>query len=187
MRVFSHTTMAERLALFDLARALPRGARVLEIGSHFGSSALFLGAALNQREGSLLCVDTWANETMPDGEQDTFARFSANTAPFAHLITPIRKRSDRLTPDDIGGPLDMVFIDGDHSEEAVRHDLALTAPFVKQDGVVAFHDLRGGVYPGVGVVIGEAIASREWHLERLIDALAIIRRVSPHQIRDHPC
>jgi len=177
MRVFSHTTAAERLALFELARKLPPGARALEIGSHIGSSALFICAGLRHGGGQLLCVDTWMNGTMPDGTKDTFAEFTANCLPYAAMITPIRKFSGALTAADIGGPLDMVLIDGDHSEESVREDLAIVAPWIKLGGYVAFHDLRS-LFPGVHIVLGEALASRDWQLVGLTDSLAVVRRMA---------
>lgn len=176
--VFSHTTAAERLALFQTAKALLPAARALEIGSHIGSSALFVCAGLEQGGGHLVCVDTWMNQTMPDGEKDTFLEFQSNTLPYAHMITPVRKFSYELDMAEIGGPLDFVFIDGDHSEVGVRNDFRLVAPSVKLGGLIAFHDLIS-CYPGVNIVIGEALASREWHLDRLVGSLAIIRKVCP--------
>ncbi len=140
MRVFSHTTAAERLALFALARSLPPRARALEIGSHIGSSALFLCAGLSQRGGHLICVDNWLNENMPDGAKDTYPEFAENTRSYAGMITPVRKFSNTLTEGDIGGMLDLAFIDGDHVEQAVREDFILMAPWVKPGGFIAFHD-----------------------------------------------
>jgi predicted O-methyltransferase YrrM len=39
-------------------------------------------------------------------------------------------------------PIDLVFVDGDHSEEACRADWELFSPHVTPGGVVAFHDAR---------------------------------------------
>ena len=177
MRVFSHTTAAERLALFDLARSLPPGACALEIGSHIGSSALFICAGLSRGSGKLICVDPWMNETMPDGPKDTFGEFMSNTRQYAEMITPIRKYSNKLTAIDIGGPLDLALIDGDHSEAAVREDFAIVSQWIKPGGYIAFHDIRGSVFPGVQIVLGEALASQEWVIVSLQDTLGVIRRV----------
>jgi predicted O-methyltransferase YrrM len=176
MGVFSHTSAVERLALFQMTKLMPPGARALEIGSHLGSSALFICAGLERVGGNLVCVDTWMNHTMPDGEKDTFAEFQVNTQQFAHMITVVRKFSHELTAEDIAGPLDFVFIDGDHSEDGVRTDFRVVAPLVKLGGIIAFHDLQGG-YPGVHLVVGEAMAGGDWQLERLTGSLGAIRRV----------
>jgi predicted O-methyltransferase YrrM len=176
MRVFSHSTPAERLALFQTARQLPPRACALEIGSYLGSSALFICAGLASAGGHLFCVDTWMNHTMPE-TRDTFEEFKTNTRPYAHMITAIRKFSNELTETDIGRPLDFVFIDGDHSEVGARGDFQLVAPWVKPDGLVAFHDVHSGA-PGVQIVFGEAVASGTWQLIRLVGGLGILKRMS---------
>ena len=177
MSVFSHTSRGERLALYQLASILPPNARALEIGSHIGSSALFICAGLARVHGHLICVDTWMNETMPDGAKDTFAEFQANTAPYRSMITQIRKMSGEITDADIGGPLDFAFIDGDHGEVAVREDFRRVAPWVKVGGYIAFHDLDP-LFPGVSIVFGEALASGSWQIVRIVRSLAVLRRVS---------
>jgi hypothetical protein len=40
------------------------------------------------------------------------------------------------------GPVHMLFIDGDHSYEAVRRDIAGWAPKLPAGGVIAFHDFK---------------------------------------------
>lgn len=177
MGVFSHTTPAERLALYQIAKCLPAGARALEIGSHIGSSALFICAGLEYGGGHLFCVDTWMNQTMPDGEKDTFWEFQNNTKPYAPIITAVRKFSYDLTRQDIGGPLDFAFIDGDHSEIAVRRDFELIAPWVKPSGIIALHDVSAA-FPGVNIVLGEALASGVWKMIKLVGCLGVIQKVT---------
>lgn len=53
--------------------------------------------------------------------------------------------------------LDAVFIDGDHSETAVRHDYALAKAIVRRGGIIVFHDDNG-----LGVV----------DVSRVLDSLA---------------
>lgn len=40
-----------------------------------------------------------------------------------------------------GRSVDLMFIDGDHSQESVRRDYGLYRPLVKERGVIAFHDI----------------------------------------------
>lgn len=40
-----------------------------------------------------------------------------------------------------GAPIDVLFIDGDHSYEGVKQDYEMYAPLVRPGGVVAFHDI----------------------------------------------
>jgi predicted O-methyltransferase YrrM len=51
-----------------------------------------------------------------------------------------------------GRSIDVLFIDGDHSAEGVRADLALYAPLVRPGGWIGFHDIVPGPYEFVGGV-----------------------------------
>lgn len=41
----------------------------------------------------------------------------------------------------VGEPLDLLFLDGDHSAEGVKQDFEMYSPLVRKDGLVAFHDI----------------------------------------------
>ena len=112
---------------------------------------------------------------MADGRQDNFDQFTDNTKIFADMITPLRKRSEALSFSDVRRELDLAFIDGDHSEEAVRADFGRISPFVRPGGIIAFHDISDH-FPGVGIVVGEALASRKWRLAGYVDTLGWIRK-----------
>ncbi|WP_225867651.1 class I SAM-dependent methyltransferase [Cyanobium sp. NIES-981] len=175
LQVFSHTTRKERLCIYRTARNLPQNSRVLEIGSHLGSSALLICLGIQSKGGRLYCVDTWNNETMPDGLKDTFEEFRLNTLQYSKIVTPIRKNSCSLAFADLNTCLDMAFIDGDHSEKAVRGDFEKVARYLKPHGLLLFHDVTH--YPGVNKVVGEAMAASKWQLIRLVDSLAVLEKV----------
>src|SRR5439155_15474564 len=40
-----------------------------------------------------------------------------------------------------GVPLDLLFIDGDHTYEGVKRDFEMYSPMVRPGGIVAFHDI----------------------------------------------
>lgn len=170
----SYTTHAELRALSEAAARCRHGAVALEIGSHLGASTCYIAAGLSRVGGRLFCVDTWHNETMPEGLRDTFAEFSRNTAGAKVMITPLRKPSGALVRDDLILPLDFAFIDADHSYYAVKQDWHLIAPWMSQDGVLAFHDCIA--FEGVSRVVGEALASGQWRLESHTGNLLFIRR-----------
>lgn len=148
--------------LFALARASRVDARVLEIGSYLGASTCYLAAGLRGASASITCVDTWQNETMPGGLRSTFDEFQANIKPVRGQVHMIRRRSGDLEPQEVGGPFDLVFIDGDHSYSNVRTDFKLVERCLAPQGVVIFHDSR--YYEGVSRVIGEALASGCWQI-----------------------
>lgn len=51
-----------------------------------------------------------------------------------------------------GRPLDLLFIDGDHSYEGVKRDFELYSPLVAPDGLIVFHDIVDGPPEYVGGV-----------------------------------
>jgi predicted O-methyltransferase YrrM len=181
-KIPTFTTRRELRALYKLAAARPAKTVALEIGSHLGASACYLAAGLSTVHGKLYCVDTWHNETMPDGQKDTYADFQRNIQGLQSLIVPVRKTSFELTQDDTETPLGMVFIDGDHSYAAVKHDFTLVKQWIAPDGIIAFHDFSHENFEGVTRVVGEALASGEWMLGGLVDTLAWIKRASFQQV-----
>lgn len=54
----------------------------------------------------------------------------------------VRKKSLEAAKDVRDGSLDLVYIDGNHSETYVRQDLEAWAPKVRRGGIVAGHDYR---------------------------------------------
>ena len=173
-RIQSWTGPVELRALYDLATRVPPNASALEIGSYLGASSCYLAAGLAERNGRLFCVDTWRNETMPDGERDTFAEFSENVRPVANRITTIRKRSEELLATDVPAPIHLAFIDGDHDYDAVRRDFDIVGPLMASGGVVAFHDFGDPQFPGVSRVVGEALASGRWFQRGFVRTLVWI-------------
>lgn len=171
----THTKQSELAILYKLASSRPPKCRALEIGSHLGASACYIAAGLAPKQGHLFCVDTWNNETMPEGEQDTLDEFDNNTRRFRSLITTIRKRSDELVESDLETPLGFAFIDGDHSYSSVKTDFEKISPWIQPGGIIAFHDSTP-IFPGVPRVIGEALASGEWTLSGFVDSLCWLER-----------
>jgi predicted O-methyltransferase YrrM len=172
------THRSELRALYDLAVTLPQGAVALEIGSYLGASTCSIAAGLTQVGGHLFCVDTWENETMPDGLRNTFAEFEKNTRGIRAYVTPVRKKSTELTAADLRLPLDFVFIDGDHNYLAVKDDFERVQPWLTEDGIIAFHDFNNTDYEGVTRVIGEALASGQWRMAGIQRTLVWIQRAT---------
>ena len=174
--IFTYTNTRELRALYNIALTCPQGTIALEIGSHFGASSCYIAAGLAQINGHLFCVDTWHNETMPEGEQDTFAEFQKNTNGLKQKITPVRKRSDEINDSDIKTPINFAFIDGDHSYISVKRDFELVKKWLAEDGIIAFHDFSSLYFEGVTRVIGEALASGKWITVGQVDTLVWIQR-----------
>ncbi len=173
-KVFTFTSEQELTALGRLALQVPRGMAALEIGAYLGASSRYLASGLSRRGGRLYCVDTWNNETMPDGIRDTYAEFTQNLGPLSRWVVPVRKRSEDLVAADVPERIGLVFIDGDHSYEACRRDFDIVQQFLTEQSVIAFHDSIQ--WEGVSRVIGEVLADGKWAMAGLADNLLWVRR-----------
>lgn len=172
--IVSYTTREELAVLHALASGCPEGARVLEIGSHLGASAVYLAAGLGQRQGHLYCVDTWKNDAMADGVSDTYADFCATTHGIKN-ITAIRKMSTALGPGDLPLPLHLVFIDADHSYPAVKADFEHIEAWLADDAIVAFHDTLAA--KGVTRLVGEIMARPDFCPAGHVNNLTWLRKI----------
>ena len=152
----SHLTVDERIKIYNIA--LERKMVICEIGSFVGASACCFGAALyERREGRVICIDTWNNDTMTEGKRDTWREFQNNTVQYNAYIVPIRGFSTDVVHSVAGitHNLDVLFIDGDHSYEGVKADWEAYRGFLKAGAVVIFHDY--GWAEGVKRVVHEDV------------------------------
>jgi predicted O-methyltransferase YrrM len=144
-----------------LLRELAAGRRrVVEIGVYEGSSALVLIGAL-PRDAELHLIE-------PFGAGMEWWEGADERAVKAVVRRSARKRGGPTvrwhvtTSEAVAGAwrlgVDLVFVDGDHSEAACRLDWELWHPFVEPGGVVAFHDARGGD-PGPTAVVERLFGS----------------------------
>lgn len=172
----TYTTRTELETLYRLAAALPARANIVELGSYLGASTCFLAVGAAAQGGRVTAIDMWKNETMPDGLRDTFADFQRNIAGVADRVRIVRKRTEELTPDDIQPPIDLAFIDADHSYEATKSDATLLAPHISPQGIMVFHDAT--TFAGVGRAVAEMLVSGHWCLAGRQESLVWIRRAA---------
>lgn len=64
-----------------------------------------------------------------------------------------------LTPDHLGNNVDMLFIDGDHGEDALIHDTGLALSIVRNGGIIVWHD-----YHDLGTVDVRDFLHRQFEL-----------------------
>lgn len=69
--------------------------------------------------------------------------------------------------------VDIVFVDGDHSREAVEKDIKAWRQRVSRGGYMMFHDYGSFYWPAVEPVVNEMMA--DWGLVDIVDTLAIYR------------
>lgn len=175
-KIPTFTDRSELEALFELASACPANARVLEIGSYLGASTCFLAAGLRGPDSHIVCVDTWQNQTMPDGIRDTLGEFERNLSAVRSQLTLVRKTTGDVTPEELGARFNLIFLDGDHSYLQTRADFEKFSPLLTNEGVLAFHDSL--FFEGVSRVVGEALSSSRWQIDGNIRNLFWIKRAA---------
>ena len=145
----------------SVLRAIPKGAICAEIGVWKGDFSERIRATAQPR--ALHLVDPWRfvaaypqrwyggaaarnQDDMDRLYQDVLGRFAGDSDVTIHRMDS-RRAARRLA----GTTFDWVYIDGDHSYEAVRDDLQAWAPRIRPGGVLAGDDYtwqdEHGTYP----------------------------------------
>lgn len=136
--------------LFDMARRLPDGAIVVEIGSYKGRSTCCLAFACVGTKKHVYAIDTFEGNHVDFFERGFFSEFKSNIerCGLDEYITPLIAKSTEVA----GAwdrPIDLLFIDGSHVYEDVLADFRGFFPWVVGGGVVALHDVGDGrSWPG---------------------------------------
>lgn len=188
--------------LLDAARG---ARRVVEIGVYEGSSAVLLCAALGPR-AELHLIDPFGRrpDALPSGWAATewatrrvVARASRRRGAQAPRVRWHVALSHEVAASWLG-EVDLVFIDGDHSEAGCELDWSCWHRFVPVGGHIVFHDARadrpgGRGLPGPTAVVSRRFRARgqmgpdqsrcerdgaDWELVAEADRTVAVRRVS---------
>lgn len=184
------------LALFDAARDLPEDNPVIvEIGSFLGRSAVaFTLAIKNKRGGKLYSIDPFNADSDPASaptlrrvaheiEMPLIDRFTENVKRYGSFkhVEVLRGYSQDFSKD-WNRPIDLLYIDGDHSYEAVRRDFLEWTPFIKPGGFLAMHDVSFDPnygHPDPIKVAQEFVLGKSgWTDLKMIRHLLIVRKAS---------
>lgn len=151
----------EGQALAELAR----GKRVLEIGAYCGKST----CCLAQTALKVTCIDPFDGRATPHA-MSTLDQLLAAAERYgvADRVYPIVGTTDAAAPELIaaGEQFDLIFIDGDHTEDAVQTDIRFARELLAPGGLLAFHDYRrsagehdGRWDPGVTAAVDALVAA----------------------------
>jgi predicted O-methyltransferase YrrM len=110
---------------------------VLEIGAASGGTT-FLFSRIVESGSTIVSIDLAFDKVRTEAVR-TIA------APSVRLHTLCRDSHADSTLQEVRtllrSPLDLLFIDGDHSYEGVRSDYEMYSPLVRPDGLIVFHDI----------------------------------------------
>ncbi len=169
---------------------------VVEIGAAYGGSALAMLVSLRGNT-QLYSIDPFV--------QDSMAEFQATESGCKHSVIravtqlgwPERAKRWTLIPsysfDVVRGwkrPVDVLFVDGDHTYPAVRRDAEEWLPFLKENGFILFHDscrTKGtseGTYdkgwPGPTRLVEELMSDPRVEFVEAAESLSVFRKLSTH-------
>jgi predicted O-methyltransferase YrrM len=161
----------DRRALYYLIRLL-RPARVLEIGTQAGASAVHLAAGLADAHGGaaerrLLTVDirdvngaenaAWRQFRVPQSPADAMRRLGLERMVefrVGRSVDLLREQAERW---------DLIFLDGDHRLKTVAREIPLAISRVTPGGFLLLHDFFPGLrplWPDGKVIDGPQLAVR---------------------------
>jgi predicted O-methyltransferase YrrM len=123
----------------------------VELGTFLGASAIPVARSIARWRGVLTCVDTWSDDIYHAGRTSpwllvTCARNLASAGVTNVRLMPTSTLQAAQTWTE---PIDYLYIDADHSEAAVRADLAAWVPHVKPGGLICGDDYGNRSFPGV--------------------------------------
>jgi len=170
---------AQGRALFEAAAASTGSGAIVEIGSWKGRSTtwLALGARLAGRR--VHAVDPH-RQSREDPAAATLEEFLGNLrrAGVADVVEPLVMTSAEAAAR-VTGPVELLFIDGDHSVEGARRDAELWLPRLAEGGVVMFHDAATAAYTGPRRAVQQMVCrSPRFCAIRRVGSMVVARRTA---------
>jgi predicted O-methyltransferase YrrM len=176
----------------ELLARVARGRRtVVEIGTYEGSSAVVFARAMD-RDATLHLIDSYEGNALLFGwkgtERATRRVMERATRERGGPRVEWHVARSETVAEGWSGPIDLLFIDGDHSEEGTRRDWEGFSPHVVVGGVVIFHDARvgqprgGDAGPGPTLVVDSLFrgerALAAWRIAEEVDSCVAVERVA---------
>ena len=129
---------------YDLVAVL-KPALLVELGVDRGESYFaFCQAALENKTGTrCFGIDTWRGDQHAGGyDETTFAQVSEhNRGNYESFSTLLRSSFDEALPRLEEESIDVLHLDGLHTEAAVRHDIESWLPKLRPAGILLLHDV----------------------------------------------
>jgi len=139
--------------LFSIAETTPGNGEIVEIGSCFGRSTIYLAKGAYRSDcGTVWAVDPHTGDIAWHlGRVSTYEVFLQNIRKFGveSRVKPLKMTSQEAARSWNGAPIRILFIDGWHSYEAVTEDILLWFPHVVPGGLIVFDDYSNPEFPGV--------------------------------------
>jgi hypothetical protein len=169
-REFGYMYDWEVVVLQAIARGLPENAVLVNLGAGVGTSGLAMAEARMELIHNIYTIDVVRNGGFSSGlvaEQNIFQRY--NTP----LVNQIEGDSYEVGMNWSRGPVDIVFVDGDHTGYGVERDIKAWLPRVKNGGFILFHDYGHQQWGNIKPVVDALMGAHEQLM--VVDLLAVYR------------
>jgi predicted O-methyltransferase YrrM len=179
-------TDAEGGLLFTLAATCRPGGTIVEIGSWKGKSTVWLASGARQSGARVFAIDPHeASHEDPAARTLDTLRRNLSDAGVLDLVTPIIARSENASRD-FTGPIDVLFVDGDHTGAGVRRDLEQWLPKMATPGALALHDVVNPAYSGPRRAVARLlVSSRRIGRMEIVDSIAYASTVVHNRTADY--
>jgi predicted O-methyltransferase YrrM len=169
---------AEGEILYLLAKQVPSGQAIVELGSWKGKSTIWLAKGAQSGQGNkVYSIDPHhGSEThVSEGEEDTYGEFLNNLAKAGvkEIVVPIVGASHQVAKwwqRKVG----LLWIDASHRYEDVKRDFLSWKSHLASAGIVAFHDCN---QPGPAGVVNKYVGrSDDWIIWGEVDSMKVARK-----------
>lgn len=161
----------------ELVSNIPDGGTMLELGTWKGRSLCSVADLIIKKNIEVFAVDTFkGTESEGDAhkeakEIDLRQTFIDNIIRFniGSRVTTIQGFTDDVVDKFKEKQFDLIFIDADHMEEAVRRDITNYRPKLKESGILAGHDwLWGGIRAAISSLgLSPTTFGNMWYVGKL--------------------
>lgn len=135
--------------MFPMALRTGEVRTVVEVGSQWGWWAW--RALRHLPDATIYCIDPWESEKSGaqrwHGAEENLYDWARNLEPWlGERVFGLRHQSATVAAcweEEVGRPVDFIFIDGDHSYEGVMADLRGWVPLMREGGLIVGHDWGG--------------------------------------------
>lgn len=154
-----HERIEDLIWLADSARDCKE---IAELGSYRGASAR---AMLDNSQARIWCIDSWRGSECGRGlkvSETDYELFLNNLRDVLERVVIFKMYTREAVKVLSQIQFDLVFIDADHSYEAVKFDIAHFGPLVRPGGILCGHDYEPEHRPGLVRAVDELIPNARY-------------------------
>jgi len=173
--------LSEREANFLYNVAHKKGGTIVEIGSLYGRSTAVLAEALknSDKKGRVYAIDPQYFDDSALGQlKNNLNKYGVDG--FVEIMVATSEEASK----DWSKPVDFLWIDGDHSYKMAETDFLLWEPYLREGGMIAYHDATFN-YPDVRKVVSKYILrSRKFRKAGFIDNILFATKCKRSSLKD---